>query len=60
MRSIASSLSQAVVGRLGERAQAWLALLFGLAVVLVVGIAQPDAIHGAAHDARHAAGFPCH
>jgi cobalt transporter subunit CbtB len=24
------------------------------------GLAQMDALHNAAHDARHAAGFPCH
>ncbi len=34
--------------------------LIGLAVVAVVGHAQTTALHAAAHDARHAAGFPCH
>jgi cobalt transporter subunit CbtB len=36
------------------------ALLLGLALIFVVGIAPLSAIHNAAHDARHAAAFPCH
>jgi cobalt transporter subunit CbtB len=36
------------------------ALLLGLAVVFMVGFAPLSAIHNAAHDARHAAAFPCH
>ena len=36
------------------------ALLLGLALIFVVGFAPLSAIHNAAHDARHAAAFPCH
>ncbi|MEE9257499.1 MAG: CbtB-domain containing protein [bacterium] len=37
----------------------WAALL-GAFIVLSVGFAQPQVIHDAAHDARHAFAFPCH
>lgn len=36
------------------------ALALGLAFFLAVGFASPAAIHDAAHDARHALGYPCH
>lgn len=34
--------------------------LLGLGIVFAAGIAQSSALHGAAHDMRHATGFPCH
>ena len=38
-----------------------LALLgFGIAMLYGVGFATTDAVHNAAHDTRHATGFPCH
>jgi cobalt transporter subunit CbtB len=38
-----------------------LAIFFlGTALVFVAGFAQPDALHEAAHDTRHAMSFPCH
>lgn len=37
-----------------------LAGLLGLGLVLVAGFASAEAMHGAAHDQRHATGFPCH
>jgi len=36
------------------------AILLGLLFVGVAGFAPIEAIHDAAHDTRHAAGFPCH
>jgi cobalt transporter subunit CbtB len=36
------------------------AALLGLVLVYGAGLAQTDALHNGAHDARHAAGFPCH
>ena len=36
------------------------ALLLGSALVLVVGFASTEVVHNAAHDTRHASGFPCH
>lgn len=35
-------------------------LFLGLFLVAGVGFAGPSAIHNAAHDTRHATGFPCH
>lgn len=37
-----------------------LSVLLGVAMIFVAGFAQPEALHDAAHDVRHAAGFPCH
>jgi cobalt transporter subunit CbtB len=36
------------------------AALAGLLLLFGVGLAHPHALHQATHDARHAAGFPCH
>ena len=36
------------------------AVFLGLALVAAAGFAGPEALHEAAHDARHALGFPCH
>ena len=36
------------------------AALIGLAIIIVSGHVQAEALHDAAHDVRHAAGFPCH
>jgi cobalt transporter subunit CbtB len=33
---------------------------FGLAIVYVVGFSDLPRAHNATHDARHAAGMPCH
>lgn len=37
-----------------------LAALLGLGIVVVTGHVQAGALHDAAHDMRHATGFPCH
>lgn len=36
------------------------ALILGLGIVTVTGHAQATGLHDAAHDVRHATGFPCH
>ncbi len=36
------------------------ALFLGAVFLMGVGFSHIDAVHNAAHDARHAAGFPCH
>ena len=46
----------------GEQTRLWSALsaaVLGLVILYGVGFA-PLAAHNAAHDARHAAAFPCH
>ena len=37
-----------------------LAFLLGAFLVYGAGFAQPQALHNAAHDSRHAFAFPCH
>ncbi|MDF3607461.1 CbtB-domain containing protein [Paracoccus sp. DMF-8] len=37
-----------------------LAALAGAILIFFTGMAQPEALHDAAHDVRHAAGYPCH
>lgn len=34
--------------------------LIGAVLVFTAGLAQSEALHDAAHDVRHATGFPCH
>jgi cobalt transporter subunit CbtB len=36
------------------------ALALGFAIIFVAGHVQAGALHDAAHDVRHATGFPCH
>lgn len=36
------------------------ALLLGIAILYGAGFASISAVHNAAHDMRHSAGFPCH
>ncbi len=36
------------------------AALLGLGLLFGAGLAQPNVLHNAAHDSRHALSFPCH
>jgi len=36
------------------------ALLLGMVILFGVGFVKTSAVHNAAHDTRHAVGFPCH
>ena len=44
----------------GLLAPALLAVTMGLGLIVLAGHVQADALHDAAHDVRHATGFPCH
>ncbi len=50
--------------RIGTTAKAMIAAMaaitLGAAIIFVVGFSHSDLLHAAAHDVRHAAGFPCH
>ena len=63
MRFLASPTTSATRATSKALVRAWqtavLALL-GALIVLGVGFAGTPAIHDAAHDTRHAFGFPCH
>lgn len=37
-----------------------LAGILGCTIVFAMGFAETSALHNAAHDGRHSAGFPCH
>ncbi len=41
-------------------APALLAGAIGLVLIALAGMAQSTVLHDAAHDVRHATGFPCH
>ncbi len=36
------------------------AAFMGLAIIVITGHVQAGTLHDAAHDVRHATGFPCH
>lgn len=36
------------------------AAFVGLGIIAITGHVQASALHDAAHDVRHATGFPCH
>jgi len=36
------------------------ALALGIALISITGVLQASPLHAAAHDVRHATGFPCH
>jgi cobalt transporter subunit CbtB len=44
----------------GRLASCVAAFALGLALIFLVGFAQPSVLHNAAHDSRHALAFPCH
>ncbi len=53
--------SQSVTGPISERlVAATLVAFFGVLLIYGAGLAQSQVLHNAAHDARHANGFPCH
>lgn len=41
-------------------APALFAVVLGLGIITLTGHVQASALHDAAHDVRHATGFPCH
>ena len=45
---------------IAERLPALAVLMFGLVMLYAVGFSTFARAHNAAHDARHANGFPCH
>ncbi len=36
------------------------AAILGAAIITIAGHVQANTLHDAAHDVRHATGFPCH
>jgi cobalt transporter subunit CbtB len=58
--SDAAIRSAASAHPLAERLPVLGLLVFGLVMLYGVGFTTLSAAHNAAHDTRHAAGFPCH
>lgn len=57
MTTYATKTASSASGVLGS---AVFALMLGLGIVIMAGHVQANALHDAAHDTRHATGFPCH
>ncbi|MBT8767999.1 CbtB domain-containing protein [Metapseudomonas boanensis] len=58
-----SALSQSAVASSSLTKRLVLAIsagLIGLSLVYFAGFSHLEAVHNAAHDTRHSAGFPCH
>jgi cobalt transporter subunit CbtB len=62
MSAIATIREASVVQTFGlaKRLPAVLVMIFGLVIVYAVGFSPFTRAHNAAHDTRHANGFPCH
>lgn len=52
--------SSAKTSQLPIALQLGTAMALGIALFMLVGFAPMEAVHNAAHDARHAFAFPCH
>lgn len=48
------------IERQRTKAAAIVAMVLGIFLVYGAGLAQPEILHNAAHDARHSFAFPCH
>ena len=58
MKAVAKTLTQS---RVNANVLAIAAAAFiGLGIITLAGHVQATALHDAAHDVRHATGFPCH
>ena len=60
MSRIAATVSVGLADLSGRLGRAGILALVGALLVFVTGFAQPELVHNAAHDARHAFAFPCH
>ncbi|MDA1000465.1 MAG: CbtB-domain containing protein [bacterium] len=60
MAHTAAGVSQSDAMRLSALGPALAATLLGIFLIYGAGFAQPQVLHDAAHDSRHALGFVCH
>ena len=58
--SAALPVTRTRVWSIADRLPALAVLIFGLVVLYAAGFTTFQRAHNAAHDARHANGFPCH
>ncbi|WP_428650688.1 CbtB domain-containing protein [Roseibium sp.] len=57
MTTLTQSSTSTIGAKLGSIA---LAAFLGLGIIAIAGHGQAHVLHDAAHDVRHATGFPCH
>ena len=55
-----TALTKSLGGSRARLIPALVAALMGIGVIVVTGHVQAATLHDAAHDVRHATGFPCH
>lgn len=55
-----STMTRATTGASVSIANIVVVAVLGAALIFVAGLAQGETLHDAAHDVRHATGFPCH
>ncbi len=60
MTGLSASKAQGAGAKAAAAPILLLSAFIGAFVVFGVGFAHPEALHNAAHDSRHALGFPCH
>jgi cobalt transporter subunit CbtB len=58
--SLATTAVPSLSVRIADRMPVIAVLVFGLVLLYGVGFSTVNAAHSAAHDTRHASGFPCH
>lgn len=57
MATLTGNATRALSSRIGP---IFLAMLLGIGIIAIAGHGQAHVLHDAAHDVRHATGFPCH
>lgn len=60
MQSQATIAATTRVATISKGLQLATAFLLGVVILYGAGFVSSSAVHNAAHDARHAEGFPCH
>lgn len=55
-----TTLSKGATASASPVAAILVSALIGAALIFTAGLAQSGTLHDAAHDVRHATGFPCH
>jgi cobalt transporter subunit CbtB len=59
--SVTTTTTQVVpIGAASRLPLAAAVFFLGAAFIFIAGFAQPELLHNAAHDMRHAMSFPCH
>jgi len=60
MQNQATIAATSHVAAISKGLQFMTAFLLGVVILYGAGFVQTSAVHNAAHDMRHAQGFPCH